>query len=76
MSELIPIKDNLNLFRDPETNSIINSSASEYENYLTLKKKKENESTKIQNIEIEVNQIKNDIGEIKNLLKSLSEKNI
>ena len=76
MSELIPIKDNLSFFRDPKTNSIINSSASEYENYLILKKKKENESTKIKNIESEVNQIKNDINEIKNLLKSLSEKNI
>jgi wobble nucleotide-excising tRNase len=76
MNELIPIKDNLGLFRDPKTNSILNSSVSEYENYLILKKKKENESTKIKNIESEVNQIKNDINEIKNLLKSLSEKNI
>jgi hypothetical protein len=76
MNELIPIKDNLGLFRDPKTNSIINSSASEYENYLILKKKKENESIKIKNIESEVNQIKNDISDIKNLLKSLNEKNI
>jgi hypothetical protein len=76
MSELIPIKDNLGLFRDPKTNSIINSSASEYDNYLTLKRKKENESTKIKSIENEVNQIKNDINDIKNLLKSLNEKNI
>jgi hypothetical protein len=76
MSELIPIKDNLCLFRDLKTNSILNSSTSEYENYLTLKKKKENESIKIKSIESEVNQIKNDINDIKNLLKSLSEKNI
>ncbi len=76
MSELIPIKDNLGLFRDPKTNSIINSSASEYDNYLTLRRKKENESTKIKSIENEVNQIKNDINDIKNLLKSLNEKNI
>ncbi len=76
MSELIPIKDNLSLFRDPKTNSIVNSSTSEYENYLIFKKKKENEGIKIKNIENEVNQIKNDINEIKNLLKSFSEKNI
>jgi hypothetical protein len=76
MTELIPIKDNLGLFRDPKTNSILNSSTSEYENYLILRKKRENETEKIQNIEIEVNQIRNDISEIKNLLKSLSEKNI
>jgi hypothetical protein len=76
MSDLIPIKDNLSLFRDPKTNSIVNSSASEYENYLILKKKKENESIKIKSIESDVNQIKNDIDEIKNLLKSLNKKNI
>jgi len=76
MSDLIPIKDNLGLFRDLKTNSILNSSVSEYENYLILKKKKENETIKIKNIESEVNQIKNDISDIKNLLKSLNEKNI
>jgi hypothetical protein len=74
MNELIQIKDNSNLLRDANTNSILNSNRSEYENYLQLKSKKEFEKEKIKFIETEVNQIKSDISEIKNLIKSFIEK--
>jgi hypothetical protein len=73
MSELIPIKDNTSLLRDPITNSIINCNTSDYENYLILKEKKENEYKKIKNIENEIGQIKNDLSEIKSLIKSFIE---
>jgi hypothetical protein len=74
MNELIQIKDNSNLLRDVNTNSILNSNRSEYENYLLLKSKKEFEKERIKVIETEVNQIKSDISEIKNLIKSFIEK--
>jgi hypothetical protein len=74
MNELIQIKDNSNLLRDANTNSILNSNRSEYENYLRLKSKKESEKERIKSIETEVNQIKSDINEIKNLIKSFIEK--
>jgi hypothetical protein len=74
MNELIQIKDNSNLLRDANTNSILNSNRSEYENYLRLKSKKESEKERIKSIETEVNQIKSDISEIKNLIKSFIEK--
>jgi len=71
MNELIAIKDNCNLLRDPNTNSILNHSKSEYENYLILKKNKKTEIEKIKTIQDEVEQIKNDVHEIKNLLHKL-----
>jgi hypothetical protein len=74
MNELIQIKDNSNLLRDVNTNSILNSNRSEYENYLQLKSRKESEKERIKFIETEVNQIKSDISEIKNLIKSFIEK--
>jgi tRNA(Ser,Leu) C12 N-acetylase TAN1 len=74
MSNLIPIKENVGLLRDPNTNSILNSSKSDYETYLILKSKKESEKERIKFIETEVNQIKSDISEIKNLIKSFIEK--
>jgi hypothetical protein len=74
MNELIQIKDNSNLLRDANTNSILNSNRSEYENYLRLKSKKESEKERIKSIETEVNQIKDDINEIKALLKCFIEK--
>jgi hypothetical protein len=76
MNKLIPIKDNLNLLRDPNTNSILNSNKSDYENYLILKKKKETENEKIKNIENQINEIKDDLCEIKTLIKFFIEKSI
>lgn len=65
------IKDNNNLIRDLNSNSIINTNSSEYENYLSRKKVHSEKNQKIDRIEDEVNEIKNDLNEIKNLLRSI-----
>ena len=49
--EKIKIKDEFNLFRDSSTNAIVNTDMQSYNNYLTSKKVKEEESKKIKNIE-------------------------
>jgi len=59
------------LYRDPRTNSIINRNMSEYQEYLSRKNMKNEEYQKIQNLESDVVNIKNDLSEIKNLLRSL-----
>ena len=64
----IPVEGHPNLYRDSETNAIINCDKSEYINYLNSLTIKEKEKTKIENM-------KHEIGEIKNLLKRLLEKN-
>lgn len=66
------VKGHDSLIRDPKTNSIINMSTSEYNEYISRKKSKNKEIEKIQNIEDEVASIKDDIQEIKNLLRSLA----
>jgi hypothetical protein len=71
MSDLIPIKDHLGLLRDPETNSIINVSRSQYNNYLRLKEQKRKEKENSLNLEEEVLKLKDDINEIKTMLKSI-----
>jgi hypothetical protein len=71
MSDLIPIKDQLGLLRDPETNSIINVSRSQYNNYLRLKEQKRKEKENHLNLEEEVLKLKDDINEIKSMLKSI-----
>ena len=70
--EKIKIKDEFNLFRDSSTNAIVNTDMQSYNNYLTSKKIKEEESKKIQNIENEITSIKGDLSEIKDLLRNLS----
>jgi len=69
--DYIKVKGHDYLVRDPQTNSIINTNKSEYEQYLLSKQIKQNEQQKIQTLESDVANIKNDLDEIKSLLRSL-----
>ena len=59
------------LKRDPRTNSIINTNMSEYQEYITKRNKKSEEKEKVQNLEEDLANMRSDIDEIKNLLRSL-----
>lgn len=71
MSDLIPIKDTIGLLRDPKTNSIINVNRFQYNNYMKLKEQKEKEKKNYYNLEEDLLKVKNDINEIKDLLRRL-----
>lgn len=60
------------MLRDQRTNSIINTNMSEYNDYLSRKNIKNEEKQKIQNLESELASIKDDISEIKNLLRGIA----
>lgn len=66
------VHGNSNLLRDEETNAVINTNMTDYNNYIMQKKLKEKEAQKINSIEKEVSNIKNDLDEIKNLLRRLA----
>jgi hypothetical protein len=74
MNDYIKVKDNDALLRDQKSNAIINDSKYEYDKYMRLKKQKHDEMNRVNKIEDEVDTIKNDINEIKNLLKSFIDK--
>ena len=59
------------LIRNTETNAIINTNQTEYQEYILLKKLKKEEKKKVNTIENEVEDIKKDLEEIKLLLRSL-----
>jgi len=59
------------LFKDPNTNNIVNTNMSEYENYIARRETKNKETQKIQGIEEDVANMKDDLNEIKFLLRSL-----
>jgi len=71
MKEYLKVTGHNNFIRDPKTNSIINTNMSNYNEYLIVKDIKLKEDKKVQTIEEEVYSIKNDISEIKSLLKEL-----
>lgn len=64
----IPVEGHPNLYRDSETNAIINCDKTAYTNYLNSLSFKEKEKSEIENM-------KNELNEIKNLLRQLLEKN-
>lgn len=74
MSDYIKVKDNDALLRDQKSNAIVNDSKYEYDKYMRLKKQKQDEMNRVNKIEDEVDTIKNDVNEIKNLLKSFIDK--
>lgn len=59
------------LSRNPDNNSIINTNKSDYEEYLRRKKNKQNENNRIRDIESNIDSVKDELNEIKNILKSL-----
>jgi hypothetical protein len=67
----LKVEGHSNLMRDPNTNSIVNTNMTEYQEYVTRRDSKSEKNQKIQNLESDVANIKNDLDEIKSLLRSL-----
>lgn len=67
----LKVEGHNDLFRDPQTNSIINANMAEYQQYLTRRSLKNEETQRINNLESDVSGIKDDLNEIKTLLRSL-----
>ena len=59
------------LYRDSQTNSIVNRNTSEYKQYMSQKKTRDTEHQKVDVIEQDLTNLKNEINEIKSLLKEL-----
>jgi len=71
MSDLIPVEGNTDLVRDPNTDQIINTNQSAYHQYVTRREKRKLEREKSLNVEEDIANLKNELGEIKSLLKEL-----
>ena len=69
--EYYGVEGHADLARDPNTNSIINVNSLQYEQYIARREVKGEKNQKVQNIEDEVANLKNDINEIKSLLKEI-----
>ena len=71
MTDYHGVEGHSNLLRDPDTDSIVNIDSIGYEKYIARREAKNKKNQKVQNIENEVANMKEDINEIKNLLKEL-----
>jgi len=66
------VEGHQNLIRDENTNAILNTNLSEYDQYLSLRYKRKKGTDRIDNMENDLKNLKDDINEIKTLLKALS----
>lgn len=69
--EYIKVKGHDHLIRDPKTNSIINTNMSEYNEYISRRDSKLKENEKVNNLESDITNMKEDLDEIKLLLRRL-----
>ena len=65
------VKDNSDLVRDPNTGSILNTNSLDYEKYVAQRKVKSQEHKKTENIERDISTLRQDLDEIKSLLREL-----
>jgi hypothetical protein len=71
------VEGNMGLFRDKNSNAILNCSNSDYEKYLKLKTTKIQEFERLNQIDDKINeidQLKSDVSEIKEMMKLIIEK--
>mgnify|MGYP001182679493 FL=1 len=64
-------KGHKDLARDPLTNNIVNVNKASYDQYIASRKVKSEKNQKVQTMEEDLANVKNELNEIKTLLKEL-----
>ena len=72
MKKYIKVEAQDSLVRDVSSNAIVNNNKSEYENFLRISEQKYKEQKEFEKLKTDVNSIKNDLDEIKIMLKSIA----
>ena len=73
---LIPVQDSPGIFRDSETNAIINKNTNDYDYnlYVRSRNKLKTKEERIVDLEKKVDHLTGDIGDIKSMLQTLISK--
>tara|TARA_Y100001937_G_C7020854_1_gene285337 strand:- start:11 stop:235 length:225 start_codon:yes stop_codon:yes gene_type:complete len=74
MDRYLKVKSDVSLVRDMDSNAIVNQNQSEYDKFLELSRKKYEETKKFDNMRDDLDSLKNDMEEIKTLLKNIMNK--
>ena len=75
MKNYIPVEGNSDLVRDPNTDQIINTNTTAYEQYMNRRKQRKLEKEKSLTIEEDLASLKSEMNEIKSLLRELVNSN-
>ena len=66
------VNGHTDLVRDNSTRAIVSNDSSQYDNYLQRRAQRQQGKDRIDNMENDLKSLKDDINEIKNLLRALS----
>ena len=65
------VKDNSDLVRDPSTGAILNTNSLDYDKYVAQRDAKNVEHKKTENIERDISTLRQELDDIKSLLREL-----
>ena len=71
MSDILKVEGHTSLVRDTYSNGIVNTNVNEYQIYMQRVKSREQQGDQIRNAVKEINTLKAELREIKNLLKEI-----
>jgi|TARA_B100000085_G_scaffold197293_1_gene180943 hypothetical protein len=74
MNNYIKVESDESLVRDLDSNAIVNTDKDEYQKFLNLSEKRYKEKMEYENLKTDVKSLKDDLNEIKSLLKSIVDK--
>ena len=74
MEKYLKVKSEDSLVRDLDSNAIVNQDKSEFDKFLELSQKKYEEKKKFDNMRSDLDSLKEDMNEIKTLLRNIMNK--
>ena len=74
MNKYVKVKSDVSLVRDVNSNAIISKNQSEFDKFLELSRKKHEEKKKFDNMRSDLDSLKQDMNEIKTLLRNIMDK--
>ena len=74
MNKYVKVKSDVSLVRDVNSNAIISKNQSEFDKFIKLSEKKYAEKKKFDNMRSDLDSLKQDMNEVKTLLKNIMDK--
>ena len=74
MNKYVKVKSDISLVRDIDSNAIISKNQSEFDKFIKLSEKKYAEKKKFDNMRSDLDSLKQDMDEIKTLLRNIMDK--
>ena len=74
MNNYVPVEGKSGLYRDEDSTAIVNRDKKAYLVYMQRKKVMENKSSELNQMKEDLDNVKNEIGDIKDLLSTLVQK--